>query len=611
MGSFDCYCALCAGPLNIGVMEFGSRRPKALEKRRRRVAAEDTEDEDEDEEMEDADKTVSDEDDKAPVLPNPFAKQEEPSWGDDIESDLDFEADEENPAFSSDSESFSDSDPDLFLGDITDVSHRPLTPDPRTLRDPDCWSQWSDPSIYEGFDPYDTNGEDSYREKNSYDPYKLQADDVRWIDRCRCLAFNPNAPGVTKAYISGRGRYDDYGSFDVRRPGSDPNDDHDRTHTCFFAFSPDESSSFPFHEECYRILAKALEHKRYQDIDKDVLYGVMAAHTPEYGRALDISYGGISGGEQFWMCISGEEYAVCDPGLRIGLEDVLQGMLPARLFDGNLHFPDLSHKARHDPLSVMPYDVLLNIFKHVCTDDMLALMNASTHVSEMTRNRSFWKHMLHLRILPWFWELSTLLENTTLTETFNYKGLFIWINRITTPKYGMEGPLMGIANRRRIWESCKAIAPEYRKQLPSAPRSGPEEDEARAILDRAESFHMPLVLYPSPKGATTVSTQFVRSWHEIAHRSCELDTYWNDDSALVGIAVTFGIEQRLFGSTAGERGASLHIEACEWIQEVRLLLSECNMFDESVDRSHYHSALNSRAQGNSQIEGMEVSIPLA
>jgi hypothetical protein len=37
MGSWECYCAICGGPLGL-VPEFGSNNPKALAARRQRIA---------------------------------------------------------------------------------------------------------------------------------------------------------------------------------------------------------------------------------------------------------------------------------------------------------------------------------------------------------------------------------------------------------------------------------------------------------------------------------------------------------------------------------------------------------------------------------------------
>lgn len=282
-------------------------------------------------------------------------------------------------------------------------------------------------------------------------------------------------------------------------------------------------------------------------------------------------------------------------------------MLPASLFDGAAQSPSLSHKVQHDPWHAVPYD----IFEYVSTDDMLALMIASAYVQEITHNTVFWKNVLRIRIVPWFWELINLLQNAAFPETFDYKGLFVWIDHITTPEYGIEGPFMGIANRRRIWKACQPLAPIYRHKVAPVLHAEPEDEEAEALLDRAECLYMPIVSYPVSKGATTVSAQFIRSWHEIGHRACDFDTYWNDDGASVGIAVTFGATERVLGSTNGRQSLQLHVEAHEWVQEIRAYLKRSDMFEdeEKIDRSHYRTAMSNlgSAAGRSYIVGMKVS----
>lgn len=198
MVSFDCYCALCSGPLNLSSISFGSRRPKALRKRREKVAKKleaqlkrntgkesILEDKNNDEEVDDADEA---DDEKEPEVPNPFAKPVEPSWGDteDEDEDYEMEGDYEGSASSSDSESLRSTDSDFYPGGVADVRRCTPSPNLRTLRDPDCWSQWSELSIWDYFNPYNTKHNDndagsmdSFKENHAYDPEKLQADDVR------------------------------------------------------------------------------------------------------------------------------------------------------------------------------------------------------------------------------------------------------------------------------------------------------------------------------------------------------------------------------------------------------------------------------------------------
>lgn len=98
--------------------------------------------------------------------------------------------------------------------------------------------------------------------------------------------------------------------------------------------------------------------------------------------------------------------------------------------------------------------------------------------------------MMHIRIFPWFWEIQRSLSSTTYPNGFDHKGLFLWLFTSTQPKFGFYGPLMGIANRRRIWRACQGLVPLYKE-----------------------------IMYPQPTHATSISAQFILSWAEITHLS--------------------------------------------------------------------------------------------
>lgn len=297
---------------------------------------------------------------------------------------------------------------------------------------------------------------------------------------------------------------------------------------------------------------------------------------------------------------------MCDPGLKPGFEEVLPSMMPASIF-GSTQF-DLTPKVREDPLAVLPYDILHGIVGYLAVKDLVALMTASWHVLSTTRETAFWKHMLRQRISPWFWELNTMIAEATLSDTFDYKALFLWLNAITTPEFGKRGPMMGIANRRRIWNAFQPVTSLYREKISPKDSSVPADEEAKAILDNAVSLHMPIVAYPQPKQVETTSAQFICSWNEISHKSCDFDTYWAEDGTLVGVAVTFGAHQRVFGTTDGKHGQSLHIAAGEWISEIIVYISELDMFSATMDRSQWTNATHVRPARDAGIRGMTVSI---
>lgn len=216
---------------------------------------------------------------------------------------------------------------------------------------------------------------------------------------------------------------------------------------------------------------------------------------------------------------------------------------------------------------------------------------------------------MRLHLSPWFWEVNDLLSNTTFPETFNFKGAFLWLDDITTPRFGMDGPMMGIANRRRIWQVCQQLTPQYLEKVTPDDHAEPEDEEAKALLKSAKCLHMPIVMYPQPREARTISKQFIRSWSEM-HLTCNFETWWNETNSLTGIAVTFGTSRRLFGvgeGTASSGHTSFRIPPGDWIQEIRIFLSEVDMFHSNQDRSQYQSALDARPAYDATIKGMIVS----
>jgi hypothetical protein len=114
---------------------------------------------------------------------------------------------------------------------------------------------------------------------------------------------------------------------------------------------------------------------------------------------------------------------------------------------------------------------------------------------------------------------------------------------------------------------------------------------AKAIFDTASNFHMPKTTYPEPFYADLVSTQFVHSWQEVSDESCDLKTYFNNTGALVGISVSFENKKRLFGSTKGEEGETLHIPADDWIEEIVVYISKIKMtgeYDRRISEPQRH-----------------------
>lgn len=399
--------------------------------------------------------------------------------------------------------------------------------------------------------------------------------------------------------------------FQISGKAIDFRDTHSQRCAVYHVYEPEEETvTYPMHEACYGLLTQCIATKKMPNINKDVLYAIMQQNTEELAPSLNLDYGGIEGPEQFWECFAGEEWTVADPATRNGVEALLEDILPAKLFDRpSKPSLDLASKVRKDPLAMLPYDVLHGVFAELSKKDTISLMRASWHVFDSTRDPAFWRLMIRVHIRPFFKELDTFFANATFPDTFDFRGTFQWLDEITKGEFGMSGPLMHIANRRRIWEVCQQIAPMYFEKINEAVYNEPPDEEAAAVMAVASNLHMPKTLFPQPAEPVPVKTQFIRSWSEVKYRGCNLDTYWAEPyDRLVGISVDFGSGPRLFGSTNGRKGQSLRIRASDWIKEIRLSLTTLEPLTggDAAKRSKLTGRDDERSINKSGIDGMKV-----
>lgn len=610
MGSFDCFCALCSGPLGKGWVKFSSKNEKALAIRRRRVglkkrrlAGEDVNESDCDDDDDEMGKDTFHNDDEG--------HQQSSAMG---EVDADRAGEESVPETRHGYHVALSLDVMGEAGGNTESEIRSDGAGDRLSKNGDAEGSedgWEDESDNDN----NSDDEQSTSEADSlyvygYDPTELSRKDVTWLDRGRTVGFNPEAPGVTKCFVSGLGQYNDYGSFHIKTPGNDPNDPQQDDYMCYTTFESDQHPTYPLHEACLQVLAKCLGLQKEDEIDRDVLYAVLSQNSEDYAPALSLDYGQIEGPEQFWSSIPGEEYVVSDPDCKVGFGQVIQSLIPSKLFRKDAELLQLEHKVQSDPLRKLPYDVLYEIFTHLSFTDTKAFTQSSLYVYTSTQNVTFWKHMLRLHVFPWFWEASAIIRDALDSENLDYKSLFLWLEAATRPEFGAQGPLMGIINRRRIWNVCQQLVPQYAEKVQPDKRAEPDEAEARAILDRAKCLQMPAVSYPIPKQTCTGSAQFIRSWGEISNRPSILDTYWNHNGALIGISITFiGDYPRVFGSTEGTLGNPLYIPSSEWIREIVVSIDDVNMFSRKQDRSQFQTVLDNVPYGTACIRSLTVNRP--
>ncbi|KAJ3455707.1 hypothetical protein MRS44_017189 [Fusarium solani] len=98
-----------------------------------------------------------------------------------------------------------------------------------------------------------------------------------------------------------------------RREGLPPLDDSKSDNESDKEPSDDESEDWYEDEEDLRYDPDLVSTKGPPPVDRDLLYKVMAGLSGQYSTYLEINYGPVSGRDQFWEPIPGEEFSVTNP----------------------------------------------------------------------------------------------------------------------------------------------------------------------------------------------------------------------------------------------------------------------------------------------------------
>ncbi|KAH7123327.1 hypothetical protein B0J13DRAFT_566420 [Dactylonectria estremocensis] len=431
-----------------------------------------------------------------------------------------------------------------------------------------------------------SNGEEGQGE--GYDPDILQPRDIEWTETCHVLGFNAEVSGVSKAFVSGPCRYNKYGSVNCE-PGTDPNAQGVDQGLgiaelrCYSA--PGEIPVFPFHWECYKLLAQALTgSSNTGGIDKDVLYGVMRSKTGRSDNMLGICYDepGTAKDAQLevgraWRSHPGQEFLVCSPSPEPQLSRQVRSDLR---HDFALPIVDstLGSKVETDFFVHLPPDLTDQVLLLLDHRALISLLNASWSLHfQLHSNGNFWKERIQ-KEMPWFFELQEFLRAKNSTSTKNMKGLYLWAEQVTIPRKGLTWPYMAIANRRRIWGVCQQISDLYMPKLHKS-HLGVQP----AIHDQASCSYIPIVSSPfsneQDPSNDLVCAYWVYSWDEM-YTEKTVETFWDDDGCLVGISVAPKGQRRLFGVDDSQDGVqirSFDLDSSAWVTEIILHIPQMNI----------------------------------
>ncbi|GAQ05353.1 hypothetical protein ALT_2674 [Aspergillus lentulus] len=319
----------------------------------------------------------------------------------------------------------------------------------------------------QSIDQVPQEGEEPVR---SYDPKIVGWENVAWLYKAYCLGFNPQAAsGKGKAFVSGPGYYADVGEIAIKS-GTDAVPGQDRNvYTCYGSGTDDTPGPvIPFHGCCFEILTRVLTGSTDSSaIDMKVLYNVMTELSNESSSALRLNYGDDIRRAQgrYWECIPGAEASSNDQATS-GLDDFLKkDMTTDSKFKQSFAQFDLKGRSPTSPFGKLPLELVYQICSYLPGDSLKALTQASLSIQIVTQDNWFWKRFIQWD-MPWFWEFYTSQNPKDLPADVNYKRLYMWLDKMTAARYGMDDlALIGVANRRRIWGVCEELASQYHKAV--------------------------------------------------------------------------------------------------------------------------------------------------
>lgn len=295
---------------------------------------------------------------------------------------------------------------------------------------------------------------------------------------------------------------------------------------------------------------------------------------PLGGRCLShIDYGDAADMQgPCWQTVAGYEFVVSHPLNVPSANDIVLSTFASGSFKPRPSCTHLGSRVRNDPFDSVPYDIIFGISTFISDGELVNLARASWPIHALLRNNNnFWWQRMRTSSFPWFFELQELLEKEqTFLETNDAQRIFQWTEKMTRPKKWLTGPLMCVANRRRVWSVCEQIGGRYWPQKEEKDNIF-VGDEEKIIRRYSQCVPLVTVSYPAVMRSIPASEVYwVKSWSEIRSQTKTLESFWDRHGSLVGISLTpDGQERRLVGLDSSDDGIvreSTRLGPDEWVK---------------------------------------------
>ncbi|KAL3462676.1 hypothetical protein BJX64DRAFT_137540 [Aspergillus heterothallicus] len=295
----------------------------------------------------------------------------------------------------------------------------------------------------------------------------LEDCNLDWLNKLQALGINPDAPASNNSFITGIGRYFDYGGVEVVA-GDHPNIPFPTNEVvpmvAYHDFSDiGERHVFPFHPVCYEILDKCIHAKQVEETRGDLLYNVFEEINGGQYVRLQLDYGDPdppSG--QVWETTRGQEVLVVNPLNIPALESLVADIKNTLNIGADVD--ETTCPSDDDIFTRLPIELRHEIFHHLPPESILAVKATSTVMHATHLSRSVWGDKL-ADAYPWLWEVDGLpvFETQELEESVSE--ILRICRDATSHTETRDGYMLGLVNRRRIWGVCEQIREMYLDEL--------------------------------------------------------------------------------------------------------------------------------------------------
>jgi len=219
------------------------------------------------------------------------------------------------------------------------------------------------------------------------------------------------------------------------------------------------------------------------------------------------------------------------------------------------------HSSSPSGVSRLDEDVILEIFWYLTAEDFKNTQAAGANHVHIPN--SFWRRKIGVDF-EWMWDFPDA------NRELNWLRIYNDIMRFS--QGNADDIILGIANRRRIWNVCSQLAELYLERERQYSREKLVEDVAKEIIQNSFSTGMALVRAPASKTFTSMTVYFVESLKSLDSEDKTLVAHFNDCGYLSGISLALSSDRksrRLLGFEAdtqrGGKQFKTRIFSFDWI----------------------------------------------